>query len=175
MARRTQITPRAAAYILVIGERNALAWVLAERRMVFPARTRGQAMLLVPGDSLFLYATRGCFRNPTRDRGRIIGEARVATPVTQLSKAIRFGDRVYPLGCEIDVASLLPRGLGVELASLVDVLRVFPEKSSWSAWMRRTLLPLGDADAGVIRRGLRGVMAPTPETVATYLRFVDPG
>jgi hypothetical protein len=168
------MTPRPAAYILVIAERTALAWVLSERRMAFPARSRRQAVLLAPGESLFLYVTRGCFHNPTRDRGRIIGEAHVVATVTELKEPIRFEERVYPIGCEIEVTSLVPRGLGVELASLVDSLRVFPDKASWSAWMRRTLLPLGDADVKVIRRRLSGAVAPTSETVATYVQ-VDTG
>jgi hypothetical protein len=95
------------------------------------------------------------------------------TTVTELNEPIRFDRRAFPMGCEIKVTSLAPRGLGVELASLVGALRVFPDKASWSAWMRRTLLPLVEADVKVIRPRLAGVKAPTPEIVATYVHRVD--
>ena len=68
-------------YLLVIGDRAALAWVLAEQRMAFPALRRSQAMALEIGDELLVYTTRGCFRNPGRDRGRVMGLAKVTTHV----------------------------------------------------------------------------------------------
>ncbi len=162
------MTP-SAARIFVIAERSALAWILTESRIAFPARSAEQARVLVPGDALFLYTTRGCFHNPTRDRGRIIGEARVASAVTQLPDPVRFGDRLFPIGCAIHVDTLAPRGDGLELAPLVEALRAFPNKSSWSAWMRRTLIPLNGRDVVLVRRGLRALEPPSPVAVATYL------
>jgi len=47
------------SYLLVIGEDTALAWVLAEQRMAFPALRRAQAARLEIGDELLVYTTRG--------------------------------------------------------------------------------------------------------------------
>jgi hypothetical protein len=54
----------AASYLLVIGEREALAWVLRESRTAFPATRRAEVDRLAVGDELFLLTTRGCFHNP---------------------------------------------------------------------------------------------------------------
>ncbi|HKF79950.1 MAG TPA: hypothetical protein VKB17_03920, partial [Thermoleophilaceae bacterium] len=67
----------AATYLLILGEREALAWVLREQRMAFSARRARSASALTLGDRLLLYTTRGCFHNPTRDRGRVIGAGEV--------------------------------------------------------------------------------------------------
>jgi hypothetical protein len=62
-------------YLLVIGDAAALAWVLAEQRMAFPASRRSQAMALEVGDELLIYTTRGCFHNP-------VGRQKSAWPVS---------------------------------------------------------------------------------------------
>jgi hypothetical protein len=63
----------AATYLLVIGDREALGWILSAERMAFPDFRRAETRSLKSGDRLLIYTTRGCFKNPTRDRGRIIG------------------------------------------------------------------------------------------------------
>ena len=63
------------SYLLVIGDAVALAWVLAEQRMAFPALRKSEAAALEVGDELLIHTTRGCFNNPTRDRSRVIGLA----------------------------------------------------------------------------------------------------
>jgi hypothetical protein len=75
----------ATSYPLILGHRARLAWVLGHSRMASPdgftdARARKGERPDV-GDRLFLYTSRGCFGNPTRDRGRVIGEAGVAGPL----------------------------------------------------------------------------------------------
>ena len=44
------------AYLVVLGEREAIAWVLREQRMAFPRTPRAEVAALVPGDNLFLYS-----------------------------------------------------------------------------------------------------------------------
>ena len=95
-------------YLLVIGEKAALAWVLAEQRMAFPALRRSQAMTLEVGDELLIYTTRGCFHNPTGDIGRVMALATVTTRVHDLTEPVVFRERRYtspsrrgsrPVGC----------------------------------------------------------------------------
>jgi len=70
-------------YLLLIADREPLAWIISEQRTAFGEHRAREAEKLEPGDALLLYTTRGCFRNPTRDRGRVIGRATVTTPATQ--------------------------------------------------------------------------------------------
>jgi hypothetical protein len=72
------------AYLVVLGERDAIRWVLEQQRMAFPATPRSEVAALGPGDHLLLYATRGAWHNPGRDRGRIIGSATPLSAVRAL-------------------------------------------------------------------------------------------
>src|SRR4051812_31668265 len=95
-----------AAHLLVIGERTALAWVLGEQRMAFTANRRTEASRLRRGDALLLYTTRGPYHTPTRDRGRVIGEATVLAPVAPLTEPVAFEGREFPIGCPLRVERL---------------------------------------------------------------------
>jgi hypothetical protein len=64
------------AALLLISDREALAWVLSEQQFAFP---QGRVKSIPPvGSGVLLYTTRGCYRNPTRDRGLVMGLATVA-------------------------------------------------------------------------------------------------
>ena len=65
-----------ASYLLPISDREPLIWILREQKTALPRYRRRDAERLTTGDRILLYTTRGCFRNPTRDRGRVIGVAR---------------------------------------------------------------------------------------------------
>ena len=93
-------------HLLIIGDRAALSWVLTEQRMAFPAGRSKAARALEEGDEIFLYTTRSCFRNPTRDLGRVIGRAAVASPVRALGEPVTFGDRSFTEGCHLEVSGL---------------------------------------------------------------------
>jgi hypothetical protein len=155
--------------LLVISEREALNWLLRERRMAFPRRGAASAHALRPGDVLLLYVTRGAFHNPTRDRGRVIGEVTVASQVRDLDEPLVVAGRGFSTACALSVRALCPRGSGVELSPLVDRLDAFPQKHAWSAAMRRTLVPLPPRDTELLRRLLRREAVATAMAVASYL------
>jgi hypothetical protein len=157
-------------HLLVIGEETALRWILAEQRMAFPRHRAKEALGLRRGDTLLLYVTRGAFHNPTRDRGRVIGEAAVAARPESFSNPISVAGREFDLGCPLRIKVLCPRDSGVELAPLVDALDAFPKKHAWSATMRRTLVPLPANDVALLRRLLRARATKTVEAAATYDR-----
>jgi hypothetical protein len=156
-------------YLLVIGDREPLAWVLTEERMAFPAGRSRLASDLTTGDRFFLYTTRGCFRNPTRDRGRVIGEATVTRPVTMFDTPIEFGDRSFPLGCSLELKGLVPRGTGPELHVLVNAMHLFPDPKSWSVRLRQVLVPIDAHDADLLDSQLAGRMRPADQALAGYL------
>lgn len=159
------------AYLLVIADREALGWILTARRMAFPSAGRTEVAALTIGDELLLYTTRGAFKNPTRDRGRVIGTASVASAVKRLERAVRFGDREYPVGCDVTLGVLARYGDGVELAPIIDRLEAFAGAGAgWAVRLRRPLLKLSDTDANVIRAALQR-RETSVEPDPTYIRW----
>ena len=165
------------SYLLVVGDREALGWILTESRTAFPSPGRSEVSALSPGDDLFLYTTRGAFRNPTRDRGRVIATAQVAGPVVCLDVPVRFGEREFPVGCALSIEHLAPFGKGVELAPLVGELDAFQSAgSAWSIVLRRPLVRLTGGDSGVLNAALAevGATAPTANLSAAYTCWYTP-
>lgn len=163
-----------ANYLLVIGEREALAWILREQRMAFPSGRRAAAGRLQPGDRLFMLTTRGCYHNPSRDRTLVIGVASVATRVEPLEPPVSVAGRDFAIGCDITIESLAPIHRGVAVAPLVQLLQVFPHKHSWSATLRQTLVVLPDVDARLLRNELRRTVLPGNEARGSYLDLIRP-
>lgn len=155
-------------FLLPIADREPLAWILAEQRTAFPPWRAREAEEIGPGDRLLLYTTRGCFHNPTRDRGRIIGLATVTASSSKLRNPVRFGDREYTVGVPFAIERLAPLRQGVELSPLVQRLSSFPNPRAWSGRMRRALVPLTSEDADLLVRELEQVARPYPEELAGY-------
>ncbi|SEG80653.1 hypothetical protein SAMN04489712_113123 [Thermomonospora echinospora] len=151
-----------------LGDRDAIAWVLDERRMAFPPTARAEVDRLAEGDTLLVYATRGAFGNPTRDRGRVIARAVVASPVVALDEPVVFGERSFPRGCELRIEALAPWGSGVELQPLVERLEAFPDARSWSVRLRRPLLRLPAGDAELLTRALEPLAGDPAEHLDGY-------
>ena len=156
-------------HLLVIGEREPLVWVLSEERMAFPAHRAAEARALAPGDLLLVYTTRGCFHNPTRDRGRVVGEATVASAIEPLEQPVVFGQRQYPMGCRLALGGLAPRGQGVELAPLIPRLQAFPDPATWSVRMRRTVVPLPADDVVLLREALAQHLVDLRRALPSYV------
>jgi hypothetical protein len=144
-----------ASYLLVIGDREALGWILSASRTAFPSARRPEVRSLKEGDELFLYTTRSAFKNPTRDRGRVIGTARVDSNVAQLQQPVCFGDREFLVGCDLKIGPLRRFGEGVELAPLVSRLETFADSGqAWSIRLRRPLVRLTQRDATCLHQEL---------------------
>jgi hypothetical protein len=137
--------------------------------MAFGDRSVAQARDLKGGDELFLYTTRGCFANPTRDRGRVIGRAAVIGAAEPTDPPIEIARRVFTHACDLKLKSLAVRGTGVEMAPLVPGLSSFPNKAAWNAYLRRTLLKLSSDDARRLEDRLMVVVSePLPVALDTY-------
>lgn len=162
------VTCMSSAHLLIIGDRAALSWVVTEQRMAFPAGRAKAARALEEGDEIFLYTTRGCFRNPTRDLGRVVGRARIASPVRVLEKPVVFGERNFTEGCRLQVSDLARFRDGLVLRDLVPRLSVFPDPATWSVRMRRAALTLPPGDAALVRRELAPLLHPYGEVVEDY-------
>ncbi|MDT0468368.1 hypothetical protein [Streptomyces gibsoniae] len=155
-------------HLLIIGDRAALSWVVTEQRMAFPAGRAKAARALGEGDETFLYTTRGCFRNPTRDLGRIVARATIASPVRVLDEPVVFNDRCFTEGCRLQVSGLAPFREGLVLRDLVPRLSVFPDPTTWSVRMRRASLTLPPGDADLVRTELEPQLRPYGEVRDGY-------
>ncbi|MDC2953020.1 hypothetical protein PO587_00955 [Streptomyces gilvifuscus] len=155
-------------HLLIIGDRAALSWVLTEQRMAFPAGRSKAARALEEGDEIFLYTTRGCFGNPTRDLGRVIGRATVASSVRVLEEPVVFGERSFTEGCRLAVSGLARFREGLVLRELVPRLSVFPDPATWSVRLRRASLTLPSGDADLVRAELGPLLRPYAETAEQY-------
>ncbi len=160
------------SYLLVLGERDAIVWVLRGQRMAFPATSRAQVARLDVGDELFLYATRGAWHKPTRDRGRLIGHATVASPVRALDRPIEVAGRDFHSTCELTIDGVVPYPDGLELQPLVARLDAFPKPETWSIYLRRTLRELSESDARLLREKLRPLLTTREAALSTYPRAV---
>ncbi|MFE1249775.1 hypothetical protein [Streptomyces sp. NPDC058735] len=157
-----------ATHLLIINAHEPLAWVLENQRMAFPAGRTQQSLSLRKGDEILLYTTRGCFGNPTRDLGRVIGLATITSEVRTLDTPVLFQERRFTEGCRLRVHGLTPFREGVVLRDLVSDLRVFPDPAHWSFRMRRASLPLPDTDAALIKRELQPLLKPYGSMVGDY-------
>ena len=167
MSQETHTEP-AATYLLILSEREAVAWVLEKERMAFPARRRAEV------DRLILLTTRGCWHNPTRDRTRLIGTAEVTSPVRALDEPVTIAGRDFTRGCDLKVGRVTPYRTGVEVAPLVPELEVFPDTrpGAWAVRIRRPLVQLGRADTDLLTRRLDTVVGDPAELVPEYVAKV---
>lgn len=158
-------------FLLVLGERSALSWVVSQERMAFPPGRSRETAALSAGDLLLLYTTRGCFHNPTRDRGRVIGEATVSSSVRRLDPPVELAGRAFVEGCDIRIHTLAPLGSGVILAEYVESLDAFPNPSAWAMRLRRPLVQLTPHDDRLLRGRLKKFARPAADTRIEYLRW----
>lgn len=156
------------AYLVILGDHEAISWVLSEQRMAFPATRRAEVSALSAKDRLFLYATRGAWHNPARDRGRIIGTATTRSSVQILDAPIEIAGRTFASGCDLRIDGLVPRPGGLELQPLVEQLSAFPKPHAWSAYLRRALLALPAHDAKMIDHLLNPLLMTRAQALATY-------
>jgi len=166
--------PATPTWLLIIAEREALAWVLDEQRTAFSASREREVAAVESGHRLLLYTTRGCFHNPTRDRGRVIGVATVLTKPAVLADVVAIAGRSYPIGCDLDIPAISPIHEGVELAPLVPALRAFPDPNTWSVRLRRPLLALSAEDARRLETMLNAKLRPREQVIADYIEAARP-
>jgi len=158
-----------AAYLVILNDRAALAWVIEHERMAFPPTRAAYADRLEVGDQLLLYTTRGCFGSPTNDRGRVMGLARVVSKPRHLRSPMAIATREYTSVVDLRLERLSAFRTGVELHDLVDRLSIFPKKYAWSAVLRTTLLLLPPTDAKLLVRQLEKVAERPTETRRDYV------
>lgn len=152
--------------LLVISDREPLSWLLTEQRWALTAGRASKAP--AEGDELLLYTTRGCYRNPTRDRGLVMGRALVTSEPQELHRPVSFRDREFSTGFDVKVTGVAPLHTGVELAPLAGSLAFLPDRATWSVRLRRSLIPLNDDDAATLSERLDPLLRPREEVLPDY-------
>ena len=157
------------ALLMPVAAAAPLLWILRESRTASAAHREQEARKLAPGDFLFLYTTRGCFGNPSRDRGRIIAKTVVLAPAASVDPPVRFADREYPLVVRLEILTLAPFRTGLELSPLVPRLPVtFPRAHGWAVRLRRALVPVDSAEADMLDQLLAPLTEPYPLALTSY-------
>lgn len=164
-----------AGYLVVLGDREPIAWVLSQSRMAFSANRSGSARDLAVGTPLLLYATRGAFRNPNRFRGRLFATAATTTAVAPLDDAVTFRGREFTVGCDLTIKSVAPLHGGPELGPLVPQLHAFPVSTAWSVYLRRPLVPLDEHDFVLLAGELGGVAINPATALPSYVAEASKG
>ncbi|MFD6949105.1 hypothetical protein A6A08_07015 [Nocardiopsis sp. TSRI0078] len=161
-------------YLLILSEREAVAWVLRTSRMAFPATRRAEVERLKVGDRLLLLTTRGCWHNPTRDRTRVIGLAKVTSPVRAYDEPVTIAGRDFTRGCGLRMEALSPYRTGVELVPLVPRMEAFPDTrpGAWAVRLRRPLLQLSAADADLLTQEINKAAGAPEDLVPEYVEKV---
>jgi hypothetical protein len=156
-----------ATAILLVSDREPLAWLLREQRFAVPESRAVSAP--GRGTRLLLYTTRGCYRNPTRDRGLIMGIARVVSQPRRLDEPARFRNRDFHVGFGIRVEGVAAPHDGVELGPLAGRLDALPDPVNWRVRMRRTFIPLSVRDAELLVELLRPKLCRRADVLPAYL------
>jgi hypothetical protein len=159
------------SYLLILGERQGLGWVIANQAMAFGEHRAAMARRLRPGDRLLLYTTRGCFHNPTRDVGRIIGSAKITDCAAKRSPPLTILGRTFPWIIHLAVGRLAPLRQGLPLAPLVASLDAFPDAATWSVRLRQPLLRLSPLDTDLLSSQVKPHVRPLAEVRGDYERL----
>lgn len=170
--------------LVVVSDREPLAWMLRTSRFALPAGRAASAPRA--GDTLILHTTRGCYRNPTRGRGLVMGVARVASEAAALDEPVPFRGRDFGLGLTLQLDGVCPAHIGVDLGATRDDLKLLAGDGTWSYRLRpapdrRAIVRGGCAsaaelprpDAPAAGRGSGGIRAGCPTHPNRGVQVID--
>ncbi len=140
------------SWLFVLGQRDALAWVLEHKQMAF--RDHIRADKLAKGDRFAIYVTRGAMGNPTRDESQIVATGTLTTELVREPIEIAGEEYGRHLKFRFDVGPKNPRE-GLAFVPLVPKLTWISKKDHWMAYIRKALVPIPDEDFATIEAALK--------------------
>lgn len=158
------------AYLNIVSDREAIHWILSRQSTAFGASRVAAGRKMAPGDRVFIYSTRGAWRNPTRDRGRVIACGDVVADPRSLEEPITIAGRDFALEVPLRIDRVAPYPTGLVLADFVEVLDLFPNKHAWSARLRTSILPLTPHDETLLDERLTPMLRPLEQELPGYAR-----
>lgn len=148
MARRT--------WIVVVGERTALDWVLRTQQVAFRSRSASLALgRLRQGDQIAVYATRGVFHNPTRDQSEFLATAVATSDAKHLNRPRVVAGREFTVQATIRFDAILRPRSGVAAGDVAPNLSFVRKKPQWGQYFRHGLIDVPPKDFAVIRSAIR--------------------
>lgn len=145
-------------WLIVIGEREGLRWVVEHQRMAFRDTVKGSPSA---GDAFAIYVSRGAFHNPGRDEAQILGLGTFKTGIER--RATTVGDERYARTARLEISDVRPERQGLPFRPLVESLTFIAKKSGWAAYVRQTLVPIPEADLDLIAKRFRELPTPSPQ------------
>ncbi|MDV8015621.1 hypothetical protein R4P70_30315 [Rhodococcus sp. IEGM 1241] len=166
----------AATHLVVLGNAEAVRWVLKNQRMAFSEVGRRTASRLSRGDTLVFYAGVKCWPalgGKVRPKaGIMIGSAVVLTEVARLRTAAQVGGRKFEYGCEVFFERLAALGSGLSISDVKNDLELTAGRANYGQVLRRTPILLSSADTALLSARLESVTAPYEDSVGAYFGTV---
>ena len=134
---------------------------------------KAEARRVAPHDRVFLYTTRLCFQNPTRDRGRVIGLAVVTKPSRRLAEAVTFGGREYVIELALPHRATRPIPTRRSAGRPVPQLDL-PRQGLMERPYATSACPVGPGDGDVLLTHLAQVAEPYRAALDSYAQRLRP-
>ena len=135
-------------WLLVIGEVEALRWIIANGRTGFRSNTRSGG--IAAGDSFALYTTRGSYHNPNTCVSQVLGLGTFTSSVND--EDVVIAREHFPKSVPLAFASLLPERKGMPFVPLVPKLSFIRSKTGWAPYLHSALVQVPDSDMRLIVR-----------------------
>jgi hypothetical protein len=135
-------------WLIVLGEKTALEWVLQNQRMAFRAHVPTTELRV--GAPIALYVTRGAFHSPVRDESHIAALGKITSEVR--SEPVEVAGELYQSWCSLSLEVSSPLRRGLPFRPLVDQLEFIRKKQGWSMYLKRTLVQISDRDFSIIKQ-----------------------
>ena len=98
-----------------------------------------------------------------------MGVARVMSKPLTLEEPMHFRHRDFPIGFGVKFRGLAAPHDGVELGPLAGSLDALPDAATWSARMRRTVLPLSPRDSELLVDLLEPKLRRRADVLSAYM------
>ncbi len=144
------------AWLIVIGYRAALEWVLDNGRMAF--RETVATDTIAQGDLFAIYATQRALADWKRvpQESRIVALGTIGSKVSADLRTV--ADMPLHKSCDLRIKYRLPLDEGILFRPLIPQLSFIKSKETWAGYLHRTLVPLPDRDFRVISTAVQTAM-----------------
>lgn len=131
------------AWLIVLNDGEAIAWVLDNSKMAFKAGVR-HADLVRAGDDFVLYCTVQAFGPKGPKGSRVFAYGTFESAVAPALNSIN--GREYESEAGLVHIRSLPSLQGPDIRDFIDRLEFIPNKRHWASHVRSTIVPLGRHD-----------------------------
>jgi hypothetical protein len=158
LSTHVEATP-SSAWLLVLNDGQAIAWVLEKSRMAFREGARFADQIRA-GDDFVLYCTVTAFGSAGPRGSRVFAYGRFESTIARGSNNIN--GRKYETQADLVIIRHLLPLEGVDIRLYIDRLDFITTKRAWSSFLRSTVVPLSREDFILFRSEIdKGIGATT--------------